>query len=725
MGWKSRWVAAALAFSFAEACGAIQETRKVIAIGWEFKYTPPAEIARHADTYRGLGISGADFSLYGRLPDGKLVEALAMPKDHPWTREAFAEDEKALGKLAQMPEFSHSFIATVTCPCRRIAWNDDEAWARYAKNVNIRASIAHDAGMVGVSVDNEDYSQCRQFRLVEGDGTYAEASALARKRGREIFAAVFSAFPGAKVHFDRLYTQDLWEYYAACDNPRGYAEERGDLWVPFVDGAMEAIDSTGVFYEGDETGYRYAADHNDAAVARARNQIDLARVVDPALREKYRAKVRNAFPLYLDRYVQTNPSSRYWAGPDGGSRLARFERDIASALASSDDYVWLYGEQRTLAAWRRPDGFCKGSGKGLETWDDVLPGFSVILSAAKEPVAFGKNILDGLKAAGHETTVVCGKFADGPLPRPLSGWQAKTQPGRFGASDGMLFAEGVGNGGISFSTCDVKEGDRWAVDFEVKGIVGYTLVRFHRTGAVADLSFPPTEMYEPPAGDTNGWRRFSRTVRVPHDVENMLVSINVRQKPGEKAYIRNFAVKRIVRFDAMPEPPFEITASGSGFSDKLERSGSKWIGDRTSVELVEAKDGLKVLVSAPSSELNEIRLAWKTGFLPSARILLDKSSGAWTSLEKGGDSSGYFLVDHGVRTDGWGAKVQPDVSVCWRLKPRSAEAIFDVRKGDVAACLGKKVVEIATIVRREGLPGESPLAAARVFNRMICPAPKK
>ena len=152
-------------------------------------YTPPSEIIKHAAAYADCGISGADFSIFGTLPDGRKVSSHGIADGPAWTREAFAADEAALERLMRLPAFSHSFIHAIRCPRRRMPWTDDAAWARYAGNVRIAAAIAKRCGAKGVSCDNEDYAGCRQFRRVDGDPCYAETAALARRRGRERYSA--------------------------------------------------------------------------------------------------------------------------------------------------------------------------------------------------------------------------------------------------------------------------------------------------------------------------------------------------------------------------------------------------------------------------------------------------------------------------------------------------------------------------------------------------------
>ena len=70
------------------AMAAPRSGKKCIAVGWEFIYTPPSEIVKHAEKYSGCGISGADFYLRGKLADGRPVSSHTIMADPKWTREA-------------------------------------------------------------------------------------------------------------------------------------------------------------------------------------------------------------------------------------------------------------------------------------------------------------------------------------------------------------------------------------------------------------------------------------------------------------------------------------------------------------------------------------------------------------------------------------------------------------------------------------------------------------
>lgn len=555
--------------SFALACCALAATRpakKCVAVGWEFIYTPPAEIVEHAGKYRGCGISGADFYLRGKLADGTKVSSHTIMADPRWTREAFREDIAALKKMSSMPEFSHSFVHAFRCPRKRIAWTDDAAWARVAHNAAMAASIAKECGMVGVSVDNEDYSSIRQFKRIDGDPEWAEAKVLARRRGREVFTAVFAAFPEAITQWARFFSDTLWNYYYGAEDPVAVMEAANDLWPSFLNGVLDALPMTARIVEGEETGYRYEAEYRDCHVARTRNQTCFIPLIAPENRDKYRLRTDIAMPIYLDRYCTHKPGGRYWAGPVNGSRFAHFERNLADALEASDSYVWLYGEQLAYARWARPES-CKMPAKGKVTWADRMPGFGDVLNASQRPKEFARRRIEELRAAGKARNIVPDRFRDGGLPSPVKSWQAKIRPGVFGAKDGMLFAEGVGNGGLMVTMTDMREGDWYAVDFEVFGNVGSTIVRYHRAGGAHDLTIPPTITFSLPDGPADGWRRMTGLVRVPAGMDSMLVSAGVKQKPGERTLFRNFGIYRLMRFSS------EVQAALRPYIDRGEIAG--------------------------------------------------------------------------------------------------------------------------------------------------------
>ncbi len=91
---------------------------------------------------------------------------------------------------------------------------------------------------------------------------------------------------------------------------------------------------------------------------------------------------------------------------------------------------------------------------------------------------------------------------------------------------------------------------------------------------------------------------------------------------------------------------------------------------------------------------------------------------------RGGAMAWYFLATDGIRTDGYGVKVQPNAFARWKVNPAEIELLLDVRAGSCPVELGSREVRLCTLVARRGVPGESPFAAGRAFCRLMCPQPR-
>lgn len=95
-----------------------------------------------------------------------------------------------------------------------------------------------------------------------------------------------------------------------------------------------------------------------------------------------------------------------------------------------------------------------------------------------------------------------------------------------------------------------------------------------------------------------------------------------------------------------------------------------------------------------------------------------------TSAPRGGTHAWYVLTTDGLRTDGYGVKVQPNAFACWRVRADCLELTLDVRAGSAPVELGGRELALCTLVSRRGRAGESAFAAGRAFCRAMCPTPR-
>ncbi len=85
-------------------------------------------------------------------------------------------------------------------------------------------------------------------------------------------------------------------------------------------------------------------------------------LVAPENRLKFKGQVEPGFGLYLDAYINapTNSAGKrnsYYFGPENGSRLSHFERNLSEALECAGEYVWLWGEKKSFVKWGGPGYF--------------------------------------------------------------------------------------------------------------------------------------------------------------------------------------------------------------------------------------------------------------------------------------------------------------------------------------------------------------------------------
>jgi alpha-galactosidase len=188
---------------------------------------------------------------------------------------------------------------------------------------------------------------------------------------------------------------------------------------------------------------------------------------------------------------------------------------------------------------------------------------------------------------------------------------------------------------------------------------------------------------------------------------------------------------------SLPDPrrkPDRVTAFGEGRSGtiQLTRSGDRWQGNDVEVatEFRKGKNGTEVaiLVTAPKTRLTRIRLRWHGAFPDGWRYLGDHWERTYGDMEWRGLAGErlmpwYFLASGGVVTHGYGVKTGAASVCCWQADGGGITLWLDVSNGGSGVELGDRRLEAATVVVRKGQAGESALAAARAFCRIMCEKP--
>ena len=549
--------------------------QKFIGHGWDLLCASPEEILENAEAFDASGLDGVAVALKGKEP-GKyswryMHSTIAL--DEPWPRELLRPRIETLRKFKGHRGLADSMLIFWIAPQRHLDWGDDAAWARFAGNVGVLAWVGRQAGLRGYVVDMEDYTDVRQYFWDPGRDkmTYDEACALARRRGAEVFGALFAEHRDAVV-LSFWFMSEAERHYAHARSPLAEARRRRDLWPSFVNGAIDAFPSEATFVDGNEHGYHGEAEMNDFYVKAFNQRHGLLGLVAPENRAKYKAMLSVGFGLYLDCYIFKPGETKTWyKGPaEDGSRLTRFERNLEQAARVSSQYVWIYGERRAWVDWKKYPGseiwktkrFVDMMSLPEPTWEKSLPGLADVIMSVKDPEAFAERKLSEFRASGvsHELCregscqlarpSLAAGINSGVLPW---GFSVYLPPGETNGVYGVDTATGRG-GGASFAMkgvryCNVnfvqpaREGESYLVSLATQSEKGKAEVCWMRNGVWAWAESVFFSFGEP---DSDGWRTARLVVRVPRGVEKIgLLAAASKLGPDETVRFDDFSMIRL------------------------------------------------------------------------------------------------------------------------------------------------------------------------------------
>jgi alpha-galactosidase len=176
--------------------------------------------------------------------------------------------------------------------------------------------------------------------------------------------------------------------------------------------------------------------------------------------------------------------------------------------------------------------------------------------------------------------------------------------------------------------------------------------------------------------------------------------------------------------------PDSVTAF-SGIDNRLplERNGGNFAARGVDVSLHAQATELRVSVTAPTTPLTHLRLRWLASVDPTLICLGDdweRSYGdlAWRGITPERVMPWCFAAHDGNLVHAYGVKTGAAALCFWQIDPEGVSLWLDVSNGGDGVLLGNRQLDLATIVTRRGVAGESPLAALRAFCRQMCDKPR-
>ncbi len=525
---SSLFVAAVLAATAASSA----ETKKFIYASWEIGDVTPEEILAHADQFDKTACDGLSLGLRAILPGAAFNNSRHVMEEPRWLDSEIDALLPVYQELTKHPSMKHCFASVNTAPRKeRLAWTNDAAWALYADNMRANARFAKLAGFEGVLTDFEDYWHKKQFRWMEGDPDWEETKKIARRRGAEVFGAVFGAYPDAAILTFQLLTTDT--EYPRQRNPRLHMEEKRDLWPAFVNGILDVLPPGAKLIDGNESfGYTARASRNDFYKS-VRDQISgVLPLVEPENRAKYRTQLSISFGLYVDAYAcPTN--SPWYLEPVRGKRIYHFEDNLRQACEAADEYIWFWGEKGFWIDWPADlkDGkdwkgfkdmtwrgkYFEGGWGRIKPWNETLDGnFDLMTRGVKEPYRCVQEEYARQKADGSFKDLA----ADKPLNVATNGGASTFIRSRF-ETDGWYGVKVKGRGEIV----------RGNIYFQSHGSWRWKLGSFR-------IDFAPP--------DAEGWRDGAALVRIPGDATDLYILLDAgKEEKVRKVEFKDLEVFRI------------------------------------------------------------------------------------------------------------------------------------------------------------------------------------
>lgn len=519
--------------------------KKYIAFGWEFDKIGPEDLLRKIAEYDASPLDGVGVFYTMTDESGRPCGARTIMETGPWTQASAEANVPVLRELARHRSMRASMLTSFRHPVKRIPWTDEAAWARVATNLERVAYMASASGLNGLYADQEDYEKQGQFVLRDEDGDDFEAlSALARRRGAQLFGPVFAHCPRARLFVMRFFCADpgFWNGYYGSHDPVATMRMKGDLWPSFANGILDVLPSGATIVEGDEHGYRYDAGRRDYLLAYNQIHARLLPLVAPENRTKYRAQVRASSAIYLDGLADGKSGGSYYQGAADEPRMHYVEKTLHQAAWTTDEFVWFWGEKHPWIDWGKTK--INPSVRKEELWETVLPGLDGMLRANRDPLGYMRGRLAEMRADGTYTNLLAGvRLEDYPT------WQAgpprkkhirATRLGTFGVTDGMLWSEGCENGCYTVPVENLEPGTWYAVRLEARGRRTYADVRFKKDGRWRNL-LPGVSLL--PSGPVrDGWQLFETLVRIPEGSNELNLVFSSREGVGERSWYRDVEV---------------------------------------------------------------------------------------------------------------------------------------------------------------------------------------
>ncbi len=354
--------------------------KKLIAVGWDSP--SPDILLANLKRIEETPFSGVRVQLKTKDHEGKKITLRNLFTAVPWKEEWFQQDIELLQK-AKSEKLTDNFLSVGPGPA--IDWFDDDGWKQVVEHFRLAARIAKEGSLKGLIFDPETGRAAPAFSYLKQSQrekySFAEYSAKARERGRQVMEALRREYPDMTIF--TLFMNSGLAFGSLGSDPRDGIEgsHHYNLYPAFVNGWLDTLPPTMTIVDGAEYAYPHSSEIQYLKHGNAIRNTTIA-FVAPENRAKYRAQVQVGLAIYMDAYVgapiENIHSDVFMDPPIEGRLVDRLQSALISAQEVVDQYVWVWGEQYR---WWPTDA----KRVQPQSWDDILPGASNALRKGMDP----------------------------------------------------------------------------------------------------------------------------------------------------------------------------------------------------------------------------------------------------------------------------------------------------------------------------------------------------
>lgn len=524
--------------------------KKIIYLGWD---VPTVSYMRlHQQRIDTLAIDGCMFRVSRQDAAGGKIDSLDMWRHNQprWTRDelqAAADDLRAC-------TFSHvteNFLRICVVP-GDVDWFDDTQCETLVNNISMLAWVAREGNARGICLDPEQYRKHLWSYEPSSGHSFLETAHIVRRRGRQLGSALRDVWLDMTIFTLLGYSTagDMAEYADPLSDTMPYTSYA--LYVHFLHGLLEAMGPEMTVVDGYEHGYRINSTQgflHSYYYCRSR----LEAVIPHELRNIYRTQYQVGMAVFMDAHIGSSPRP-FHIDTRGQTVDERLRRNMTSAIAVSDTYIWIYGATHYFF----PDSYARDQKRIRQRidgpWSDDIPDIDRAIRWAKDPHGMARrelprliresalvdltpngsfNAPDSQTEKEAEKEHAAADWEDLDIPGWYT-WQAASSSGQFshvphkGFDGGYVDMKGV-TGGCYVTMIDTTPGRQYIIEGRIRAANG-TKAMIRGAWYPQNGSRPPqtTYVYAHAGEDvkaTRGWKHATAICTAPLRATQMRLTL--------------------------------------------------------------------------------------------------------------------------------------------------------------------------------------------------------